>query len=192
VEIDGVWYHYRQRVTGLKTGFSYYAAVTAFDIGDDQIESLESGVTQNLRQAVPAPSPDEAASRKVTVFPNPYKVEAQWDAGALVRDHYLWFANLPERCAIRIYTLSGDLVKSVAFDGATYDGSSARGLFDPTADAAIGAPALSGALYAWDLITDQGQAVASGLYLYTVEDEAGGDVQRGKFLVLKSDREGFR
>ena len=192
VNIDGTWYHYRQRITGLKTGFKYYAAVTAYDIGDTQIESLESGITQNLLQSVPAPSPAEAAGRKVTVFPNPYKVEAAWDAGALVRDHYLWFANLPERCTIRIYTLSGDLVKSFAFDGATYDGSSARGLFNPGAETALGAPTLSGSLYAWDLITDQGQAAASGLYLFAIEDAVSGEVQRGKFLVLKSDREGFR
>ncbi len=192
VLIDGTWYHYRQRIPGLKTGFKYFAAVTAFDIGDDQIESLESGVTQNLQQAVPAPSPDEAKARRVTVFPNPYKVEARWDAGRLVRDHYLWFANLPERCAIRIYTLAGDLVKSFAFDGATYDGSNARGLYNPVSDAAVGAPRLSGSLFAWDLITDQGQAAASGLYLYSVEDAATGEVQRGKFLVVKSDREGFR
>jgi len=192
VAIDGVFYHYRKRISGLKNGFKYYAAVTAYDIGDDQIESLESGVTQNLTQAVPAPSPSEAAGRKVTVFPNPYKVEAQWDAGRLVRDHYLWFANLPGRCSIRIYTLSGDLVKNIAFDGATYDGSSARGLYNPASDAALGAPSLSGSLYAWDMITELGQAAASGLYLYTVEDEATGAMQRGKFLVIKSDREGFR
>jgi hypothetical protein len=192
VQIDGSWYHYRQRVTGLKTGFKYQVAVTAFDTGDDQIESLESGVTQNLSQAVPAPSPAEAVSRRVTVFPNPYKVEAQWDTGALVRDHYLWFANLPQRCTIRIYTLAGDLVKSFAFDGATYDGANARGLYDPAADAATGAPSLSGSLFAWDMITDQGQAAASGLYLYAVEDASSGAVQRGKFLVLKSDREGFK
>ncbi len=192
VQIDGVWYHYKKRIGGLKNGFKYFAAVTAYDIGDDQIESLESGVTQNLAQAVPAPSPSEAAGRKVTVFPNPYKVEAQWDAGRLVRDHYLWFANLPSRCTIRIFTLSGDLVKRIEFDGAAYDGSSARGVYDPAAEAAIGAPSLSGSLYAWDMITDLGQAAASGLYLYAVEDEASGDVQRGKFLVVKSDREGFR
>jgi hypothetical protein len=192
VEIAGTWYHYRQRVSGLKTGFKYYAAVTAYDTGDDQIESLESGITQNLAQTVPAPSPAEAAGRKVTVFPNPYKAEAKWDAGEVVRDHYLWFANLPPRCSIRIYTLAGDLVKAFAFDGATYDGSSARGVFDPAADAALGAPRLSGSLFAWDLITDQGQAAASGLYIYAVEDAANGAVQRGKFLILKSDREGFR
>ena len=42
------------------------------------------------------------------------------------------------------------------------------------------------------MITDQGQAAASGLYLFAVQDEASGEVQRGKFLVVKSDREGFR
>jgi len=192
VQIDGNWYHYRKRISGLKTGFKYYAAVTAYDIGDDQIESLESGITQNLAQTVPAPSPGESAGRKVTVFPNPYKVEAQWDAGRLVRDHYLWFANLPQKCTIRIFTLSGDLVKEVAFDGATYDGSSARGLYDPSSELTTGAPSLSGSLYAWDMITDQGQSAASGLYLFAVQDEASGEVQRGKFLVVKSDREGFR
>jgi hypothetical protein len=192
VNIDGTWYHYRQRVSGLKTGFKYFAAVTAYDIGDAQIESLESGITQNLAQAVPAPSPSEAVGRKVTVFPNPYKVEAKWDAGSLVRDHYLWFANLPQRCTIRIYTLAGDLLKSFAFDGATYDGSSARGLFNPGAEAALGAPELSGSLFAWDLITDQGQAAASGLYIYSIEDATTGEVQRGKFLILKSDKEGFQ
>jgi hypothetical protein len=33
--------------------------------------------------------------------------------------------------------------------------------------------------------------VASGIYLFAVRDEATGKVQRGKFLILKSDREGF-
>jgi hypothetical protein len=191
IQIDGQWYHHHYRLTNLKTGFRYYASVTSFDIGDSQIESLESGLTQNLALTVPAPSPDQVAGRKVSVFPNPYKVEAKWDAGKLVRDHYLWFANLPQRCTIRIYTLSGDLVKQVDFDGATYHGESARGLYNPSTDTGIDPPALSGSVYAWDLITDQGQAVASGLYLFAVESPDGGETQRGKFLIVKSDREGF-
>jgi hypothetical protein len=31
--------------------------------------------------------------------------------------------------------------------------------------------------------------VASGLYIWTVEDHTGGPVQRGKLLVVKADRE---
>ena len=53
-------------------------------------------------------------------------------------------------------------------------------------------PALAGASYAWNLITRQGQAAASGLYLYAVEDRDSGRMERGKFLIVKSDREGFR
>ncbi len=42
-----------------------------------------------------------------------------------------------------------------------------------------------------DLITREGQATATGIYLFAVRDEATGRVERGKFLILKSDREGF-
>ena len=42
---------------------------------------------------------------------------------------------------------------------------------------------------AWDLITDYDQALATGLYLYSVEDTRTGKRSVGKFTVLKSDRE---
>jgi hypothetical protein len=51
---------------------------------------------------------------------------------------------------------------------------------------------LSGASFAWNLITRTGQAAASGMYLWTVEDRDSGKTERGKFLVVKSDVEGFR
>lgn len=185
---DTLVYHYV--VPAVRDGFKYYVSVTSYDTGDEQVSSLESGVSENLSVAVPNPAPGER--RGVTVFPNPYKVEAQWDAGALVRDHYLWFANLPSRARLKIFTLAGDLVYETDFDGASYDGRSARGLYDPKQSVGVGAPVLSGASFAWNLITRQGQAAASGLYLYTVEDRATGTVERGKFLIVKSDREGFR
>jgi hypothetical protein len=186
--VDGVTYRYRQSVRGLKNGFSYYGGVTSYDLGDTKIESLESGLSENKFQAVPAPAPGERAGG-VTVFPNPYRVEARWDAGQRVRDHYLWFANLPARCALRIYTLGGDLVFETRFEGATYRGGSARGLYDSRTDLDVDAPWLSGATYAWNLITREGQAVATGLYVFSVEDLDSGRVSRGKFLVVKSDRE---
>jgi len=140
--------------------------------------------------AVPNPAPGERA-RGVTVYPNPYRAEARWDQGALVRDHYLWFANLPRRCTLRIYTLAGDLVYETRFDGDTYRGENARGLYDPRQDRDTGAPSLSGSSFAWNLISREGQAVASGLYLFSVEDLEGGRTEQGKFLVVKSDRESF-
>ncbi len=181
---------YGYTVRGLKDGFSYFAAVTSFDTGDAQIRSLESGFNENKTLTVPNPAPGERAG--VTVYPNPYKVEAAWDAGSLVRDHYLWFANLPERANIRIYTLSGDLVFETDFDGATYSGANARGLYDPSVDLDVQEPALSGASFAWNLISREGQAIASGLYLFAVETRDSGEVERGKDLVVKADRESFR
>jgi hypothetical protein len=186
--IDGVTYRYRYTVRDLRDGFSYYGAVTSYDTGDDQVASLESGLSQNKFQAVPNPAPGEKAG-PVVVYPNPYRVEARWDEGTLVRDHYLWFANLPRRSLLRIFTLAGDQVFETRFDGAAYRGEGARGLYDPRQDLDTPPPNLSGASYAWDLITDQGQAVATGLYLFSVEDLDTGHVSRGKFMVVKSDRE---
>jgi len=186
--IDGVPYRYHYAVTGLKDGFSYFGAVTSYDLGDDRVESLESGLSQNKFQAVPLAAPGEDA-RGPIVFPNPYRVEAQWDRGAQVRDHYLWFARLPKRCVLRVYTLSGDRVFETPFDGATYHGAGARGLYDPSQDLDVDPPTLSGASFAWDLITEQGQALATGLYIFSVQDLETGKVSRGKFLVVKSDRE---
>jgi hypothetical protein len=186
--IDGIPYRYHHAVTGLKDGFSYWGAVTSYDLGDARVESLESGISQNKFQVVPLPAPGEREGGPI-VFPNPYRVEAHWDRGATVRDHYLWFARLPPRCMLRIYTLAGDRVFETRFDGSTYRGESARGLYDPRQDIDTGAPALSGASFAWNLITSEGQALATGLYMFAVEDLDSGHVSRGKFLVVKSDRE---
>ena len=187
VEIDGVTYHYKYTVRHLRDGFKYFAAVTAYDLGTPDIESLESGFAQNELMAVPAPAPGELAGG-VTVFPNPYKVEASWDRGDQARDHYLWFTNLPTQCLIQVFTLSGDLVYSTDFDGRTYDGRNARGIFRPGTDPRA---VLSGTTFGWDMITRHGQAVATGLFIWAVQDKQSGKRQTGKVLILKSDRESF-
>lgn len=190
VVIDGVTYHYSFQVSGLRDGFRTFLAVTGYDIGNSQITSLESGFSAlNRVAAIPGPSPGERSGDPV-VFPNPYRVEARWDAGKNTRDHYLWFTNLPPRCTVRIYTLSGDLLLEKEFDGATYAGEGTRGVFDPASG--LGKPALSGTTMAWNMITREGQAIASGLYLFSVENAANGDTKRGRFLVVKSDREAAR
>ena len=89
--------------------------------------------------------------------------------------------------SLRIYTLSGDMVFEKEFDGATYHGEGARGIFDPRLPRRV--PELSGTSFGWNLITREGQAAATGLYMFSVEDRATGKRQVGKFLVVKSDRE---
>ena len=44
---------------------------------------------------------------------------------------------------------------------------------------------MSGGEHAWDLITESDQAIASGLYLFTVKNSNNGNIKRGKFLVIK-------
>jgi hypothetical protein len=119
------------------------------------------------------------------VFPNPYRGDAAWD-GALGRDRYLWFANLPARCTIRIYTLSGDLVDTIEFDQ-SYSPTDIRGIYDPTdvRNPESDLPQLSGGMAAWDLVSRNDQGVASGLYMFSVEDHENGGKQVGKFLILK-------
>jgi hypothetical protein len=184
---DGIAYRYHYRIDGLKDGFRYWGAVTSYDTGDQAVESLESSIGQNKFMVIPAAN--AAEHQHVVVFPNPYKVEAVWDAGKVVRDKVVWFAGLPARCTIRIYTLAGDQVLSREFDGSVYHTENVRGVWTPDRNPDTGPPALSGGTFAWDLITDRGQATATGLYMWTVEDHTGGPVQRGKLLVVKSDRE---
>jgi len=184
---DGITYRYHYRVTGLKDGFRYWGAVTSYDTGDQSVESLESSIGQNKFMVIPTANKQEHPS--VVVFPNPYRVEAAWDAGKPPRDKVVWFAGLPTRCTIRVFTLAGDQVMSREFDGASYHTENIRGIWTPERNPDTGPPSLSGAAFAWDMVTDRGQATASGLYLWTVEDHTGGPVQRGKLLIVRSDRQ---
>jgi hypothetical protein len=179
-------YQYRYDITGLRDGFKYYVAVTSYDTGSpaDNIASLESGKSQNLTLAVPGPRAKQEP--RVRVFPNPYRGDAVWD-GSLSRDRYLWFINLPSKAKIRIYTLAGDLVDTIDFDGARYHATEIRGIFDPTdpKNPETDLPQLSGGMVAWDMITKSDQGIASGLYLFSVEDLESGKTEVGKFLVIK-------
>lgn len=180
-----VW-EYRYTVQGLRDGFKYWVAVTSFDTGTIDIQPLESGLAQNLAFTIPGSPAVTGGAPAVQVFPNPYRGDAAWD-GSLRRDRYLWFTNLPPRCTIRIYTLAGDLVDTIRFDQATYAPTDVRGIYDPTdpRNPERDLPVLSGGMAAWDLVSREDQGVASGLYLFSVEDHDSGDRQTGKFLVIK-------
>ena len=74
------------------------------------------------------------------------------------------FANLPAaRSVIRIYSLNGDLVAEVDHDGRDGRGEAS-----------------------WNLVSRNGQQVASGVYLYCVRaEDAGFDDVIGKFVVVR-------
>jgi hypothetical protein len=156
--------------------------VTAYDSGDATInlESLESSKLQTLQRVVPGTPSAQSSDSHVGVYPNPYYARAIWDGGA-ERSRKLYFYNLPAHAEVRVYTLVGDLIDQFQHDAAMYNGSDIR-WFQTFSD---GSQILAGGEHAWDLITQKDQAVATGLYLYTVKNKDTGDIQRGKFLVIK-------
>jgi hypothetical protein len=183
VTFNGIEYQYQfvneGVLNGWPTGNAF--AVTAFDQGDPQnnLESLESDIDENLTFTYPG-TPIAAQAGNVYVYPNPYKAQAAWD-GPGDHDRLIWFANLPANCTIKVFTLAGDLVKTLNHNAATYDGSNVERL---STGFGISRRALPGGEHAWDLISEDEQAIATGLYLFTVEDNHG-NTQVGKFLVIK-------
>jgi hypothetical protein len=184
---DTTAYRYKFVNENLLNGWQYAYAVTAFDRGDpsENLPSLESSRLSTVRRVVPGTMTTDPAlagqtGRKVSVYPNPYRAHAAWD-GRLERERKMYFYNLPVRCEIRIYTLAGDLVDTILHDSQSYTGLDTR-WFSVYAGENV---QFSGGEHAWDLVTTDDQAIATGLYLYTVENLENGEIQKGKFAVIK-------
>jgi hypothetical protein len=179
---DTTHYYYKFVVPQLLNGWQYGFAVTAYDSGDatTNLQSLESSKLQTLRRVVPGTLANQNFDKPVGVYPNPYYAHAYWD-GNTERDRKLYFTNLPQHAQVRIYTLAGDLITQFDHDAAGYNASNIQ-WFQKFSD---GTQQLAGGEHAWDLITQKDQAIATGLYLFTVKNKDTGELQRGKFLVVK-------
>ena len=180
---DTTVYHYKLEETGLNNGWQYAYAVTAFDRGDkkNNLGSLESGKKSTTVSVFPSVAPATAGSgAKVGVYPNPYKASAMWD-GFLERERKIYFFNLPAESEVRIYSMTGDLIDSFQHNATTYSGSDID-WFETFTD---GGAIFSGGEHAWNLVSKNDQAIATGLYIYVVKNRANGEIQRGKFLVIK-------
>ncbi len=171
------YFEYEMAIGNLLPTVPYWVNVTAFDFGSPEAEMLplESSVTVGARCAFADTPADQVVARnmKVYVYPNPYRIDADYrDAGFEGRTNpdrpndrvrTINFANLPPKCIIRIYSLDGDLIREIKHD---FPAS------DPTASHD-----------SWDLITRNTQMVTSGLYYWTVEAE-NGETQIGKFVIV--------
>jgi hypothetical protein len=179
---DTTKYYYKYVVPNLLNGWQYLFSVTAFDKGDpvNNLGPLESSLLANMKNVLPGTLPTEDASAKVGVYPNPYYGNAIWD-GNSERLRKIYFYNLPSDCEITIYTLAGDVVKRLEHNS-TANGQDIR-WFDQYG---VGNNVqFTGGEHAWDLITDNDQAIATGLFLFTVKDNKNGNIKTGKFLIIK-------
>jgi hypothetical protein len=174
---DGGRQYYRYIDRSMHLGRPYFYAVTAMDHGiNDLTGRLFAGKagdpSSNFVFVEPksVSQPDFAYDEgNIFVVPNPATEEsmAAWTLDPNNDDPTgikVEFRNLPRsRGTIRIYTLSGDLVKEIPFDGTTGVGT-----------------------MKWDLVSRSGQDVTSGVYLYAVETESTSFARFiNKFVVIR-------
>ncbi|HJY64335.1 MAG TPA: hypothetical protein VJ455_09280 [Ignavibacteria bacterium] len=175
-------YWYRFEFSNQLNGWQYVYAVTAYDKGDsvNNLESLESSLIGNSFRIIPGAAAVEDESTPIGIYPNPYYGNAMWD-GQQERERKIYFFNLPEQCEITVYTIAGDIVDKFSHDSKNYNGSDIQ-WFKTFAD---GTQILAGGEHAWDMISRNDQAIATGLYLFTVKNSKTGFIKTGKFLVIK-------
>ncbi|MGE5429852.1 MAG: hypothetical protein ACM3QX_02190 [Syntrophomonadaceae bacterium] len=110
-------------------------------------------------------SPESAKEQlnDIYVVPNPYVAYGlSENPGRTTNkrgDRDLQFRNLPPKCTIRIYTLTGELVDTIQKDDMTSTAS-------------------------WDLLSKEGMRIAYGVYLFHVDIPGVGE-KIGKFAVIK-------
>ncbi|MBD3297400.1 MAG: hypothetical protein GF341_02000 [candidate division Zixibacteria bacterium] len=175
---------YEANITNLNAAVPLYFAVTTFDFGNNLIElqPLESYPANNSEYAEPIYSPEIVvdSNLRVMVYPNPYKLayrdgHGEWTSyyeegyegrGILEfaeQDRRVHFINLPDTAMIRIYTLDGDLVRTIHHPDP----------FLTTYPSSVG----------WDLVTRNVQAAVSGIYIWRVDSKLGS--QMGKLVIIK-------
>lgn len=136
----------------VQVGVGYFYAITSVDKYGN-----ESGMVNRNTQALrTARSPAENAL-KVSVFPNPFRLVSGLPTAG--EESSIVFTNLPAKCTVRIYTVSGDLVRTLEHDNP------------------------SSGEHVWDQLTESRQKTAAGIYLYTVESEVGN--AKGTLLLIK-------
>ncbi len=101
---------------------------------------------------------------KVAVVPNPYVTAAEWEPATAITGRgprMIQFINLPEKCTIRIFTIRGEVVRTIEHEGTGGNGAEW-----------------------WDLKTQDDQDIAFGMYLYHVDAPGIGETT-GKFAIVK-------
>ncbi len=184
-ENDTTPYRYKYTFDKLQNGWQHAISVTAFDRGDEetQLESLESSRLANVFRIFPGQSGNPGfVNGNPFVYPNPYYAGAAWDGSSTFEeDKKIIFANLPSKCTVRIYTVSGDFIDELEHNE-SWNGNDTR-WFKTYADTAE--TQFSGGEHAWDLLSTDGQIVARGIYLFSVEDHDSGKIRQGKFVMIR-------
>ena len=162
-------------------GFPYFYSIVPVSVvpGSGNISDITLiGNPSATNGQVVYPRADSQNDQKhVFVVPNPYKAHAEWDLVPREEDPSgtkVTFHNLPRtKGTIHIFTLAGDLVRDLPFDGTA------------PPDLQYGKdPVIAGqGEVSWNLISRNGQKIVSGIYLFSVDTDLGREV--GKFVIIR-------
>ncbi|GIV44063.1 MAG: hypothetical protein KatS3mg035_1186 [Bacteroidia bacterium] len=184
-EGDTVTYYYKMEFDNLLNGWQHAFALTAFDEGEPEngLEPLESSALTVLKRIFPGlPANKGFQNGDPFVYPNPYYVNAAWEGvSTSEEDRKIYFANLPARCEVRVYTSAMDLVYTFKHE-THYDGSDTP-WFKTYSDTKQNL--FAGGEHAWNLLSTDNQIIARGIYFFAVKDLDTGEIRRGKFVVIK-------
>ncbi|MBN1780569.1 hypothetical protein JW948_05535 [bacterium] len=101
----------------------------------------------------------------IRIVPNPYYISDDklppYVQSANDPRHIMFF-NLPPACIIKLFTESGDLIKTIRHE-----------------------PLSKSGYYEWNMLTDNQQAISSGIYIAVFEALNGGGVAYQKFIVVR-------
>jgi len=136
----------------VQVGVGYFYAVTSVDKNGN-----ESGIVNRNTQALKTARAPAENTLSVSVFPNPFRLVSGLPTAG--EESSIVFTNLPAKCTIRIYTVSGELVRTLEHD-------------NPNSGEEV-----------WNQLTDSRQKTAAGVYLYTVESDVGN--AKGTLLLIK-------
>jgi len=130
-----------------------YAVVSVDELGG------RSGMTNLTTHETQAPPAKKLG--KVYVIPNPLIVTSGLtgsDPGGEIGDR-IQFVGLTDRCTIRIFSYTGQLINTIEHERETYG-------------------------HPWYQLSVNNQIIASGVYYFVVEDRDSGDMSSGKFVVI--------
>ncbi|MDZ7263048.1 MAG: hypothetical protein ONB16_00595 [candidate division KSB1 bacterium] len=155
--------------TVLERGVSYfyYIVSTGNEIPADPTLNIPADILRSSRYYTQTYDPTNLkrpageSLSQIRVVPNPYNISA--DPNRLLfpgESDKLAFYNIPGQCTIKIYTETGELIKTIEHT----DGS--------------------GDAY-WSCTTEYQQIVVSGVYIAVVTDNVTGQSQVVKFLIIR-------
>ncbi len=136
----------------ISLGVGYFYGVTSVDSSGN-----ESWITNRNESPVYAAKTPAPNALNVKVFPNPFRKESGFPVAG--SENSIVWSNLPEKCTIRVYTSSGELVVKLEHD-------------NPNSGEET-----------WKQLSDARQRTAPGIYFWTVESEVGN--AKGTLLIIK-------